>query len=80
MSMFSRSISDGVTFVGWFTPGTPVRKTWIRSSRCTPFAASSESGTSGKTLGYTALNRYGSSGSFTLPRNWASSFGFEALK
>ena len=31
--MFSRSISDGVTFGGWFSPGMPVRKIVTRSLR-----------------------------------------------
>ena len=33
MLVFNRSISAGLTFCGWFTPGTPVRNTCTRSLR-----------------------------------------------
>ena len=33
MTVLSRSISDGRTFVGWLRPGTPVRNTCTRSLR-----------------------------------------------
>ncbi len=45
VSRFSRSISLGRTFDGWFNPESPVRNTEMRSLRWIPAVPGSESGT-----------------------------------
>ena len=77
MAVLSRSISLALTCAGWFSVGTPVRKTWIRSARWMPGVPGSESGTS---VPYTALSRCGSSGSWTSGRAAPSALGLEELK
>ncbi len=71
MPMLSRIISDGFTFLGWLSPGMPVRKMVAMSLR----------GAAGTlTPGYSTGISRATSGSRTNLPNWASSAGSEALK
>src|SRR5579862_2283946 len=68
-AVFSRNISEGTTFFGWFTPCTPVRNAATRSVRgntvgaCTPASL------------YSSSSSAGSVGLVTYVANCASSFG-----
>ena len=71
MPMLRRIISDGLTFLSWFSPGMPVRKMLAMSLR----------GAAGLLdPGYSTGISRATSGSRTNLPNWASSAGWEALK
>ena len=67
--MFRRSISDGRTLAGWFSPGMPVRKIVTRSLR----------GAGGDWTPKSRLSSFGTSGSSTRSSAAASPVGSMAL-
>ena len=78
-AVLRRSCSEGVTFLGWLTPGMPVKKIVARSSRPPkPRPAFTVVGT--LTPGYKTGISLPSSGSSTPLANWRSLSGDELLK